>query len=59
MAGGGEATRFRVEKDEVVGEVGGGRDEGLDVEGVEGLASEEVFLGYACFQKVTKGLEGP
>lgn len=43
----------------MVGEVGGRRDEGLDVEGVERLAYEEVFVGNACLQKVTKGLEGP
>lgn len=43
----------------MVGEVSGRRDEGLDVEGVKRLAREEVFVGNACFQKVTECLEGP
>lgn len=48
VAGGEEAARIGVEEDEVVGNVGGRRNEGLEVEGVEGFACRKVSLGYAC-----------
>jgi len=51
-----EGTTFGVEEGEVVGEVGGGWDERLEVKGMEGFACYEVSLGYANFEKVAKGL---
>lgn len=53
-----EARALGVKDDEMVGEVGGGRNKGLEVECMEGLPSEKVSVGYACFQKVAKALEG-
>jgi len=44
-----EGTTFGVEKGEVVGEVGGGWDERLEVKGMEGFACYEISLGYASF----------
>lgn len=38
LAGVGELAAFGVEEDEVVGEVGGAGDEGLDEKSVEGFA---------------------
>jgi len=38
VASGGEVAAFGVEKDEVVGEIGGRRDDILYVESVKGLA---------------------
>ena len=38
VASGGEAAAFGVEKDEVVGEIGGRKDETLYVESMKGLA---------------------
>lgn len=46
----GEATTFGVKKNEVVGEVGGCGEEGLDIESMEGLSSTEVSLGNTRFQ---------
>ena len=51
-----EGTTFGVEEGEVVGEVGGGWDERLEVKGMEGFACYEVSLSYASFQKVAEGL---
>lgn len=34
LAGGGEAAAFGVKEDEVVGKVGGRREEGLEVKGL-------------------------
>lgn len=43
----------------MVGEVSGGRDEGLDVQGVEGFAGQEVPLSYAVLQEVAEAVEVP
>lgn len=53
----GEATTFGVKKNEVVGEVGGCGEEGLDIESMEGLSSTEVSLGNTRFQNLPKALE--
>lgn len=52
-----EGATFGVEEGEVIGQVGGGWDEGLEVKGMEGFASYEVPLGYAGFEKVAEGLK--
>lgn len=57
VAGGGETAAFGVEEDEMVGKIGGRRDEGLEIECMEGFAGEEVSFGYACFQKLAKVLQ--
>lgn len=58
-ASGQEAAAFGIEEDEVVGEVSGGRDDGLDVQRVEGLAGQEVSLSNAVLQEVAKVVEVP
>ena len=60
LASRGKATTFGVEEDEVVGEVGGRRDEeGLDIQGMKRFARYQVPVGDASFQYVAKALEGP
>lgn len=58
-AGGGEAAAFGVEEDEVVGEISGGRDGGLEVEGMEGFAGEEILAGYGALEEVPEAVGGP
>lgn len=43
----------------MVGEVSGGRDDGLDVQCVEGFPSQEVSLSYAMLQEMAKVVEVP
>lgn len=49
VPGRGETATFGVEENEVVGNVCGRRNEGLEVQYVEGFACKQVSLGYACF----------
>lgn len=49
-----ELAAARIEKDEVVGEVGGGGNEGLEEEGVEGAAGGEVAPADAGFEEVAE-----
>lgn len=49
LVGEREEVAIGVEEDEVVGDVGGLGDEGLDVEGVQGGAGGEVAAGDAGF----------
>ena len=51
-----EETTFGVEEGEVIGEVGGGWDETLEVKGMEGFACNQISLGYTSFEKVAEGL---
>ena len=44
-----ESVALRVEKDEVVGDVSGGGDEGFDVEGVQRCPEREVAVSDASF----------
>lgn len=57
-AGGGQAAAFGVEKDEVVGEISGGRDDGLEVDGVEGFAGEQIPVGYGVLEEVAEAVGG-
>lgn len=41
----------------MIGEVGGMRDNGLDVKSVEMLARQDVSLNYTCFQKLPEVLK--
>lgn len=58
LAGEIELAASGVEEDQVVGEVGVGRDEGLEVEGVEAAAGGEVSVGDTIFEQIAKEKEG-
>lgn len=54
LVGEGEVAAMGIEEDEVVGEVGGGRDVGLEEEAVEGAAGSEVTAGDAELYEVAE-----
>lgn len=58
LAGEIELAASGVEEDQVVGEVGVGRDEGLEVEDVEAAAGGEVSVGDTIFEQIAKEKEG-